>query len=87
MTAEPQNVSTDRVACASELSALRAARLVDGEPSAAGVLGFLAWGSVIPPLTWQPTTWLSKCVNIAVPEAWSQAVRVRAAEATFRSTR
>ncbi len=52
------------VACASELAALRHARLVDGEPSAAGVLGFLAWGSVIPPLTWQrgvemlpPGTW------------------------------
>ena len=56
--------SGDRVACASELAALRAARLVDGETSAAGVLGFLTWGSVIPPLTWQrgaemlpPGTW------------------------------
>ena len=36
----------DRLAFASELGALRAACLVDGEPSAAGVLGFLAWGSV-----------------------------------------
>jgi asparagine synthase (glutamine-hydrolysing) len=43
----------DCLAFASELGALRAARLLDGEPSAAGVLGFLSWGSVIPPLAWQ----------------------------------
>jgi len=42
-----------QIAFASELGALRAARIVVGEPSPAGVLGFLTWGSVIPPLTWQ----------------------------------
>jgi len=57
-------MTPDRVACASELSALRAARLVDGEPSAAGVLGFLAWGSVIPPLTWQ------RGVEMLAPGTW-----------------
>src|SRR5438067_3534341 len=57
-------MTQDRVACASELSALRAARLVDGEPSAAGVLGFLAWGSVIPPLTWQ------RGVEMLAPGTW-----------------
>ena len=53
-----------QIAFASELGALRAARLVDGGPSAAGVLAFMAWGSVPPPLTWQrgaemlePGTW------------------------------
>jgi len=53
-----------QIAFASELAALRAAHLVAGETSAAGVLGFLTWGSVIPPLTWQrgvetvpPGTW------------------------------
>jgi asparagine synthase (glutamine-hydrolysing) len=46
-------VSARRLAFASELAALRAAGAIDGAPSAAGVLGFLAWGSVIPPLTWQ----------------------------------
>ena len=45
--------SHDGVAFASELGALRAAGLIPGRPSAAGVLGFLTWGSVIPPLTWQ----------------------------------
>src|SRR5262252_7803452 len=57
-------INGDRVAFASELSALRAARLVDGEPSAAGVLGFLAWGSVIPPLTWQ------RGVEMLAPGTW-----------------
>src|SRR5437899_9277526 len=56
--------SGDRVACASELAALRAARLVDGETSAAGVLGFLTWGSVIPPLTWQ------RGAEVLAPGAW-----------------
>ena len=53
-----------RIAFASELGALRAARLVDDGPSAAGVLAFLSWGSVPPPLTWRrgvemlpPGTW------------------------------
>ena len=52
-----------RIAFASELGALRAGQLVDG-PSAAGVLAFMAWGSVPPPLTWRrgaemlaPGTW------------------------------
>ena len=58
--------SADGVAFASELGALRASGLADGKPSAAGVLAFLAWGSVPPPLTWQrgaemlaPGTWRS----------------------------
>ncbi|HUK32783.1 MAG TPA: asparagine synthase (glutamine-hydrolyzing) [Vicinamibacterales bacterium] len=52
------------VAFASELSALAAAGLVDNTPSTAGVLAFLEWGSVPPPLTWKrgvemlpPGTW------------------------------
>jgi asparagine synthase (glutamine-hydrolysing) len=56
--------SGDRVAWASELAALRAARLVGGETSPAGVLGFLAWGSVIPPLTWQ------RGAEMLPPGAW-----------------
>jgi asparagine synthase (glutamine-hydrolysing) len=54
----------DQLSFASELSALRAARLIDGTPSPAGVLGFLSWGSVIPPLTWQ------KGVETLDPGAW-----------------
>ncbi|PYR17057.1 MAG: asparagine synthase (glutamine-hydrolyzing) [Acidobacteria bacterium] len=42
-----------QIAFASELGALRASGILAGEPSPAGVLGFLTWGSVIPPLTWQ----------------------------------
>ena len=51
---KPLYVAPDgaRLSFASELSALRAARLVDGVPSPAGVLAFLSWGSVLPPLTW-----------------------------------
>ena len=52
------------IAFASEVGALRASRLGGGETSAAGVLAFLEWGSVPPPLTWQrgiemlePGTW------------------------------
>jgi len=52
------------VSFASELSALTGAGLVDAQPSPAGVLAFLAWGSVPPPLTWRrgaemlaPGTW------------------------------
>jgi asparagine synthase (glutamine-hydrolysing) len=41
------------VAFASEIAALRAGGFVEDSPSPAGVLAFLAWGSVIPPLTWQ----------------------------------
>jgi asparagine synthase (glutamine-hydrolysing) len=53
------------IAFASELKALRAARLVDVEPSPAAVLAFLAWGSVPAPLAWnrgaeslEPGTWI-----------------------------
>jgi asparagine synthase (glutamine-hydrolysing) len=45
-------VTRNSVAFASELGPLRAARLVDREPSAAAVLAFLSWGSVPPPLAW-----------------------------------
>ena len=55
----------DSLAFASELSALRAARLVDSTISPAAALAFLAWGSVPPPLAWnqgvemlEPGTWL-----------------------------
>ena len=41
-----------RVAFASEIAALRRASLVDREVSAAGVLSFLAWNFIPPPLTW-----------------------------------
>ena len=62
---KPLYVAADRhrVAFASELGALRAANLA-GEASAAGILAFLHWGSVPPPLTWrrgvemlEPGTW------------------------------
>jgi asparagine synthase (glutamine-hydrolysing) len=53
-----------QISFASELGALRTARLADGDVSTAGVLAFLRWGSVLPPLTWQcdiemiaPGTW------------------------------
>ena len=52
------------IAFASELGALRASGLGGAGTSAAGVLAFLEWGSVPPPLTWQrgvemlePGTW------------------------------
>ena len=52
------------IAFASELGALRTSGLGGGDTSAAGVLAFLEWGSVPPPLTWQrgvemlpPGTW------------------------------
>ena len=52
------------VAFASEIGALRASNLAPGGTSAAGVLAFLQWGSIPPPLTWQrgvetlePGTW------------------------------
>jgi asparagine synthase (glutamine-hydrolysing) len=53
-----------QVAFASELGALRAARLVDDGPSAAGVLAFLSWGSVPPPLTWR------RGVEMLAPGTW-----------------
>ena len=41
-----------QIAFASELGALRAAKLVDVQPSTAAVLSYLGWGSVPPPLAW-----------------------------------
>jgi asparagine synthase (glutamine-hydrolysing) len=52
------------IAFASELAALKAARLVDDRPSPAGVLGFLSWGSVMPPLTW------CRGVDMLAPGTW-----------------
>ena len=53
------------IAFASELGALRAARLADADPAAGAVLAFLAWGSVPSPLAWnrgaeslEPGTWI-----------------------------
>ncbi|HEY7292940.1 MAG TPA: asparagine synthase (glutamine-hydrolyzing) [Vicinamibacterales bacterium] len=43
---------SSRIAFASELGALRAAKLVDPTPSPTAVLAFLSWGSVPPPLAW-----------------------------------
>jgi asparagine synthase (glutamine-hydrolysing) len=40
------------IAFASELQALRSARLVERRPSPSAVLAFLSWGSVPPPLAW-----------------------------------
>jgi asparagine synthase (glutamine-hydrolysing) len=54
----------DGVAFASEIAALRRAGQAGGEVSPAGVLAFLAWGSIPQPLTWlagvealEPGTW------------------------------
>ena len=55
-----------RVAFASELRALRASGLVDNVPSTAGVLAFLEWGSVPPPLTW------TRGVEMFPPGTWRQ---------------
>jgi asparagine synthase (glutamine-hydrolysing) len=55
-----------RVAFASELGALRASGLVDKTPSTAGVLAFLEWGSVPPPLTW------TRGVELLPPGTWRQ---------------
>src|SRR5207245_11469054 len=63
----PLDVAADdaSLAFASELRALVSTGLVPGDIDAAGVLGYLAWGSVPPPLTWiagaealAPGTWL-----------------------------
>lgn len=63
---KPLYVAADRasVSFASELGALRRAGLVGREVSPAAMLGYLAWGSVPPPLTWldgvealEPGTW------------------------------
>ena len=53
-----------QIAFASELGALRAAHLATGEISVAGVLAFMRWGSVPPPLTWQ------RGVEMVTPGAW-----------------
>jgi asparagine synthase (glutamine-hydrolysing) len=53
-----------QIAFASELGALRAARLADGEISTAGVLAFMRWGSVPPPLTWQ------QGIDMVAPGTW-----------------
>jgi len=57
--------TTHGIAFASEAQALVAAGFADTAVDAAGVLAFLAWGSVPPPLTWaagieslEPGTWL-----------------------------
>jgi len=44
--------AVDRVAFASEVGALRRARLVERDVSPAGVLAYLAWASIPAPLTW-----------------------------------
>ena len=51
-----------RIAFASELGTLRASGLTPNEVSAGGVLAFLEWGSVPPPLTW------TRGVEMLVPE-------------------
>ncbi len=53
-----------RVAFASEVGALRAAGLTRDEVSPAGVLAFLEWGSVPPPLTW------TRGVHMLAPGGW-----------------
>ncbi len=55
-----------RVAFASELQALHASGLVDRTPSTAGVMAFLQWGSVPPPLTW------TRGVEMLPPGTWRQ---------------
>ncbi len=56
--------NAQRVAFASELGALRAAGLTGGAVSVAGVLAFLEWGSVPPPLTW------TRGVEMLAPGTW-----------------
>jgi asparagine synthase (glutamine-hydrolysing) len=65
---KPLYVTTNgaRVAFASELHALRASGLADTTPSTAGVLAFLEWGSVPPPLTW------TRGVEMLPPGTWRQ---------------
>jgi asparagine synthase (glutamine-hydrolysing) len=53
-----------RMAFASELGALRAVHLGGGDISAAGVLAFMRWGSVPPPLTWQ------RGIDMIAPGMW-----------------
>jgi asparagine synthase (glutamine-hydrolysing) len=53
-----------QIAFASELGALRAAHLATGDISPSGVLAFMRWGSVPPPLTWQ------RGVEMIAPGSW-----------------
>jgi asparagine synthase (glutamine-hydrolysing) len=53
-----------RVAFASEVNALRTSGVVESTPSAAGVLAFLEWGSIPPPLTW------TRGVDMLPPGTW-----------------
>jgi asparagine synthase (glutamine-hydrolysing) len=53
-----------RMAFASELGALRAVHLAGGDISTAGVLAFMRWGSVPPPLTWQ------RGIDMIAPGTW-----------------
>src|SRR5947208_3733738 len=70
------------LAFASELAALGAAGLADATPSAAGVLAFLAWGSVPPPLTWRHG------VEMLAPGTWRiRRIDGREAHAAFADTR
>ena len=55
-----------RVAFASEIAALRRACLVDRDISPAGVLAFLAWSYIPPPLTWL------RGVESLVPGTWKR---------------
>jgi asparagine synthase (glutamine-hydrolysing) len=54
------------VAFASELGALRAAGLAGRDVSTSGVLAFLEWGSVPPPLTWM------RGVEMLPPGTWAR---------------
>ena len=81
-----------RIAFASELGALRAAGLTSGDASAAGVLVFLEWGSVPPPLTWTrgvemlaPGTWRRWRIGASVSE--THGVFADARDAYHSSTR
>jgi asparagine synthase (glutamine-hydrolysing) len=58
------SVGPRQIAFASEVAALRAAHLAGGEISPAGVLAFMRWGSVPPPLTWQ------RGVDTIAPGSW-----------------
>src|SRR5438552_6344452 len=92
--------SARQIAFASELGALRGAHLVQGEPSASGILSFLRWGSIPPPLTWlrgvemlAPGTWLSsrqdgrtsRGVFADTRDAYRSDRRRAASEEAFRS--
>src|SRR5262245_3608580 len=66
-------VTNDSIAFASEIQSLVATGLVPGAIDPAGVLSYLAWGSILPPLTWvadveslPPGSWLRWCRNAGV---------------------